>query len=189
MIYSTGYCHDITDADRAHVSTFAPSEQEHLRNKTLGLWWDQSFMGILIAKRLCSYLLGQKEQDVTLVYNSVGKPCVPGVHISISHCDDMVVSAVSKSPIGVDVERIRDDFPDLSRFCTPREQIYLSEAEDSLSFSERCCRIWTFKESYFKSLGSGIPDLRAICMFDYLHLIRQFTIGQYLFSFFIHPEP
>lgn len=186
-MYAIGYCHKLSDDDRTQVVSFSSSEQEHLRNKPPGLSWDQSFLGILIAKQLCAHFLDLEEEDITITYNTLGRPCIFGANISISHSDDLVVCAVSKSPIGVDVERIRDDFPDLFQFCTPQEQRYLLESRDHYSYTERCCQIWTFKESYFKSLGSAIPDFRAVCMFDFPHLLQQFTIGSYYLSIFIHP--
>ena len=186
MVYSLGYCHEISDADRASVSSFTFIEQEHLKLKPAGLLWDQCFLGILLTKRLCAGFLGLEEQDISIMYNSAGRPFVSGAYISISHCDDLVIGAVCKNPIGVDVERIRDNFPDMSLHYTTQEKHYLSEARDSQSFLERSCQLWTFKEAFFKSFGSGVSNLQAACYFDYQHLTKHIKIGQYYLTFFVH---
>ena len=79
-------------------------------------------------------------------------PTHPGVCISLSHCVDECVLAVSDSPVGVDVETAR---PQLSRiaakFLTSREMARGPHDVDAL------LRYWTAKEAVFKC--AGMPSL------------------------------
>ena len=54
--------------------------------------------------------VGLRERDVTVVYDDHGKPVLqdhPHLHFSLSHSGEWAVCALSDTPVGVDVERIR----------------------------------------------------------------------------------
>ncbi len=71
---------------------------------------------------------------------------------SLSHKDDLVAVAVSRSPVGIDIEKIdaeRFDEKLQARILTPAERSALSR----LAASERSLRaniLWTEKEALFK---------------------------------------
>ena len=85
--------------------------------------------------------------------------------VSIAHCDDWVVCAVSSKPIGIDIEKIRPTKPGmLQKVCTPEELEYAQQEES------RFFEIWTAKEAYFKMKGTGITNFQDI---NTLSLHRQ----------------
>lgn len=63
---------------------------------------------------------------------------------------------VSKSPIGVDVEKVIENImPIAHRFYTKKEYEYIKNGlvmEQNAKF----CKIWTLKESYVKCIGKGL---------------------------------
>ena len=85
-----------------------------------------------------------------------GKPYFPGgsVHFSLSHCRGMVCCAVSRSPVGADVEGPRPVPRHLvDRVCTQEERAWLfSQPDQDAAFLS----LWTLKESVMKLSGQGI---------------------------------
>lgn len=83
-----------------------------------------------------------------------GKWSTPYCEFSLSHSDYIVASAIASSPIGIDIQRIREPrHPEFaSRVLTPKEyERYLSlEDEEQLHY---LFRMWTAKEAIFKMRG------------------------------------
>lgn len=99
-----------------------------------------------------------------------GQPVLPGneAFVSISHCDDWVVCAVSKTPVGIDIEKIRPVRPGMAeKICTAEELHYLHSGDET----ERFFEVWTAKEAYFKRKGTGITNFQAV---NTLTLDKQF---------------
>lgn len=95
----------------------------------------------------------------SLAQTEQGKPYLqghPDFHFSISHSGSWVVLAYGTTPVGIDIQEIREEkaHPATARrFFTPEEQAYLSQQENyAISFT----KIWTGKESYLKYLGTGL---------------------------------
>lgn len=81
----------------------------------------------------------------------------PQLHLSISHCKNVVAVAIDdRNPIGIDVESRRKISPALlSRVCSAEEQQLIALSPDpDLEF----IRLWTRKEAYVKQQGTGIKD-------------------------------
>lgn len=119
-----------------------------------------------------------------------GKPHIsgkPDFHFNLSHSGRWVVIAWGDSPVGVDVEKIRED-TDIrmiaSRFFTPEEQQYLRQTPEESR--RRFFEIWTRKESCVKYWGTGLK--RALNSFSVLQpekALRFYTEtlpGGYLLS-------
>lgn len=88
-----------------------------------------------------------------------GKPCLPAfpeVYFNISHSWEMAVCALGNSPVGADVERIRQiNVKLIRRILTDREKAFLETCppkQQNLEFF----RIWSLKESLGKALGVGL---------------------------------
>lgn len=92
---------------------------------------------------------------VELAHSADGRPYLPSrpeVYISVSHCADECVLAVSDSPVGVDVETARQQLPRIAaKFLTPAE---MARGPHEL---EALLKYWTAKEAVFKC--AGIPSL------------------------------
>lgn len=92
-----------------------------------------------------------------VLYAEGGKPYLEGraVEISISHSGDLWGCALSKEPVGLDIQLIREKGirSVAKRFFHPDEYRYLQETGFSEFFA-----LWTAKESYVKFTGEGITD-------------------------------
>ena len=89
-----------------------------------------------------------------LEHDSRGKPYVPGgPEISISHSDGVVVVALAKEPVGVDIQRHRPIRENLPRrvLSQPEYDWYAARGCQERDFFA----LWALKESYYKYLGHG----------------------------------
>ena len=90
--------------------------------------------------------------------NENGKPFftdIP-VYYNLSHSADRVMCAVSRSPVGCDVEKIRKVSDSIAaRFYHPEEAALLDGIEDISERERLFFRIWTLKESFVKCIGDG----------------------------------
>lgn len=89
--------------------------------------------------------------DAEIAHMDDGRPYVaacPEMYVSVSHCADECVLAVSNSPVGVDVETVRQQLLRIaSKFLTPSEAVRGNVDMDSL------LKYWTAKEAVFKCAG------------------------------------
>ena len=85
-----------------------------------------------LAAELLVYDLLKKHTNIVsaqLHCKENGQPYLSGcqLHVSISHCGQTVACAISETPVGIDVERIRPIDLNICRFvCVPEETQYLS---------------------------------------------------------------
>jgi 4'-phosphopantetheinyl transferase len=115
-------------------------------------------------RALLAHYLGISPRSVPVIYADGGKPHLPGecgLHFNVSHTEGLAVFAISRSRVGVDVERERE-VPDadglVSRFFATRECLEFH----SLPTEKRSAaflRAWTRKEAVLKAMGRGVQSL------------------------------
>ena len=147
----------------------------------------------VLAYRLLKQALREEygiEENPLFEYNEHGKPSLighPGIFFNLSHCKEAVVCVISDSPVGVDVESIREYKESLVRYTMNDSEI--QEIESSENPASTFIRLWTMKEATIKLLGTGISDgmKDVLCRSDfhydtYINRERGFiyTICQYL---------
>lgn len=127
----------------------------------------------LSAHILLKKLMAENNINAQLSYEENGRPFFENSEyfLSLSHSGEVAFSAVSKSPLGIDVEKIRPISKSLiDRVCVEEEKAYVLKdfvVEDEKKICEidvlkRFFEIWTAKEAYFKIKGSGITDLKSV---------------------------
>ncbi len=117
-----------------------------------------------ILRLILSNYLGIHPRQITLFYNSKGKPSlIPEInrinlHFNLSHKYDYTVYALTLSTVGVDLEKIGEKKGVLAiakRFFTSHEWEYLGKLKPQDAIVE-FFRLWTAKEAYLKAIGEGI---------------------------------
>ena len=97
-----------------------------------------------------------KKEDLKYKYGVQGKPYLEKspLNFSISHCNDIVVCAVNKMEIGIDIEdiKIANKYA-IKKSLTEVEKgnMELSNIKDEYFF-----RIWSLKEAFIKCIGEGL---------------------------------
>jgi len=116
--------------------------------------------------------------EVTFRYGAQGKPELARglLHFSMSRSHDLAVVAIGRSdPIGVDIERVRDEVDaEVIRCFAPRAWHVLRGLPRA---SQRAAffRAWTRMEAYAKARGEGLEaSLDALERFLDLHNVLQF---------------
>ena len=126
--------------------------------------------GSKIIKGYLLEYLGWNKEDFILIKNKNGKPYFKYhnsafiIDFNVSHDERKVVLFYNfNKDVGIDIMSIKDrktDFFDniINKF-TPDEQLLLKTSKDFLT---DFYRLWTFKEAYFKYLGTGLENLNMI---------------------------
>ncbi len=112
--------------------------------------------------------LGIEPENLVIETNEHGKPMVaghPDFFFNISHSGDRVLIGFGNSPVGVDVELVKEKEMDkkiAQRCFTEWEQEFIKAVEEN-SFDDihkleewKFFIIWTMKEAYLKYIGTGI---------------------------------
>ena len=95
--------------------------------------------------------------DVVIEIADNGKPYTDNACFSISHTENLVVCAISDTPIGIDIERSKPYDDRLCRRITnENEYKYIS------GNAEKLWEIWTLKEAIIKRDGKGISAIKSI---------------------------
>ena len=147
----------------------------------------RSLTGELLVQRLLKEHYGV--ENATLHRAENGQPYLLDCDlcVSITHCEDKIACAVSREPVGVDLEKIHPINLKLCRHvCVSEEKAYVfgdypenqvGDCQDR-KVLERFFEIWTAKEAYFKKCGTGITDLKSV---NILTLPRQIhRLGDYI---------
>ena len=103
-------------------------------------------------------------QPPVFEYGEHGKPAIighPDIHFNLSHCREAAICALSTSPVGVDIESIREYKESLARYTMSDAELQqIAEAErPAVAFT----RLWTMKEAVLKQSGEGLrTDMKTV---------------------------
>lgn len=114
-------------------------------------------------------MLGCEPASLAIEHQALGKPYLAdpnGLSFSISHSSGRALLAVSRAPVGVDIERereVRHEADLVGRWFSPAEAKLYRQASDSRRKRELFFRLWTGKEAIIKLFGGSIGEaLRKI---------------------------
>ncbi len=120
--------------------------------------------GIAFKRGLKTY--GLDENEVELIYGEYGKPYLKdhsSIFFSLSHSGKKAIAVFDEKEIGCDIEKIRPFSKDVVERCfNEEEREYLEKRGNS---DKEFTRIWVYKESFLKAIGSGISkDLSSFAI-------------------------
>jgi len=135
-----------------NISVYIWKINETIEN-LIEMYPDINFKEFRLEKRtlenLCTrILLKNHSKELKISYSKNGAPKLNNnENISISHCNNLVSVAISKNPIGLDIEEIsKKSFKVQSKF--------VNDNQTNLT-NEKSTLIWCIKESVFKYHGIG----------------------------------
>ncbi|WP_185731403.1 4'-phosphopantetheinyl transferase family protein [Larkinella rosea] len=113
-----------------------------------------------LLRSLLGHYTGQKPGAIQFVQTSHKKPSVRGSNwqYNVSHSGDWALIALSKTAVGVDIEKIDRDFryqDILPESFSPQEQAFIEKSPDPRT---RFYQLWTRKEALVKATGQGIDE-------------------------------
>ncbi len=113
-----------------------------------------------LALDMCLRTVGLREQTEPIERDAHGKPSLsahPEWNFSVSHSGLWSVCALAKTPVGVDVEKIRPMRAlDIAKRYFTEEETTLLSALDEFERTVAFFRFWTAKESVLKARGTGL---------------------------------
>lgn len=177
----------LTSSINLHKSDL-PIEEQVKANAFKRLEDRNRYLGTrLILRVLISMYCRVSVDKISFDYGQYGKPTaiIPGqsysLHFNISHSQDLLTLAFSRSPVGVDVEFVKPDFDIDSIANTVMSKNELEEFY-SISIEKRVhafYQLWTRKEALVKLLGIGMSqNLKSLeAGFSDDQSIRLSTLG------------
>ena len=142
------------------------SKQEYQRaNRLVRGEKQRSFLfSRLFLRRLLGQMLSVAPSTLEFGLGEHGKPFLSGrhhsagLHFNLSHSGNQVLAGFGDTPLGVDIERVRDNL-DYQRFARRFFSRVEQEELQSCSTSDQCRAFfdgWTRKEAFLKAKGCGL---------------------------------
>lgn len=123
--------------------------------------------GSIFGQLLLEYALNKEYSlslsELEIAHTPLGKPYFtqrPDIKFSISHSKSCAACILSEHNCGIDIENLRR-FPEkvLKRVCSKTELDFINYSDDK---NTAAFLLWTLKESYAKTTGEGIRDMKNI---------------------------
>lgn len=116
----------------------------------------------LTGYKLLKKALAQNNSDINNIsFTEDGKPIMPDCFISVSHSGELAVCAVSKTPVGIDAEKLREiPKKDKYRFFSDRENKYVNSGREA---DKNFIVLWTMKEAYKKATDCKWSQMIKVC--------------------------
>ena len=150
------------------LEQISPQRREQALNFKFELGQRTCVLAYLLLKRALKEEFGISENPL-FEYGEHGKPFIvghPEIHFNISHCKKAVACAVSRKPIGIDVETIHREEKSLIEYTMNAEETaqIMSSEQPGVAFT----LFWTLKEARLKVTGEGITcDLKKVLTDDH----------------------
>jgi 4'-phosphopantetheinyl transferase len=116
-------------------------------------------------RQILAERLGTPAKEVIVAHVSSGAPLILSpeteLRLSVSGRGDFCAIAIARTPVGVDIEPLRERFEPPWNILHPDERSSLLGLEESQRHAA-FLRIWTAKEAYLKALGKGLAEDPAL---------------------------
>jgi len=142
----------LAEAERQRAARFVREEKR------------QSFLASrLMLRRILARVLDAEPSNLNFANGEHGKPYLSGrysgrLHFNLSHSANRILVGVSDAPLGVDIERMRDNLDYLRfarRFFSETEQAELAGCDEE-HMPHAFFNGWTRKEAFLKAKGCGL---------------------------------
>ncbi|MDR1254161.1 MAG: 4'-phosphopantetheinyl transferase superfamily protein [Oscillospiraceae bacterium] len=160
------------------------TERDSINLKRNSLQVSSKIAAIILKKCIFCRELKIPYEDLVFSKSVYGKPFLKNqnFHYNISHTIGAAVLAVSNTPIGIDIEKVRDVNLKIAKrfFHDIEEEKIFAHPENQL---RRFLYVWTRKEAYLKYQGIGLH--RALSSFNIYNLETPVTTiehGEFIFS-------
>lgn len=164
MSYPTVYLYDFSREDRSIESLselLGKERYEYCANMKSKKAESCSAYAFLLLRYALRREFGMTEIPV-FCYNEYEKPFLkkyPDIFFNMSHVGTTVICAVSRRPIGADIQDERKiGLRTAGKFLTESELESVSAITDENKLSDELCRLWCIKESYGKYTGKGFGE-------------------------------
>lgn len=147
---------NIKDYSNLEIKNFYNKIPTYKKNKIKKLLRFNIKKSSIIAEIILEQLLLNEniKYDNVTFYTINNKPFIKNYNLfySISHSYDYIITAISKTLIGIDIQKIRKTSLNvINQFATDNEKKYILSSKKNIE--KRLYQIYTLKESYIKMNG------------------------------------
>jgi 4'-phosphopantetheinyl transferase len=180
------------DAERQAWAWLTPDERELAARIVHGPSRCSAALARALLRLMCGEVTGNDPRRIGFSRGRHGKPrLVPsGVpaapEFSVAHCDGAVAIVLAARPVGIDVERVREDLDVqgiAARLYSPCERAEVSDSETVAAARKRFFRTWARKEALIKAAGLRLDDAASfdsragvVSLADETGLIRRYAV-------------
>lgn len=153
----------LSSEEQQRVKSFSQASLAHVYVAAHGL-----------KRRVLAQLVGCLPNELQFEAAARGKPFIRGPaiatdwHFNLTHTRRMVAVAVSRQPVGIDVEDLSRRVPDLDiakRYFSQREYEHIAASAASEQ-ARLFLQYWTLKEAFLKAEGWGLSQRLDAVEFD-----------------------
>ena len=142
------------------LSLLSPDEIHRAERLRLPLHKQRFITARGLLRKTLSLYLQIPAESITFTYGAHGKPSLlkTALQFNVSHSDDMVVYGITlENSIGIDIEKVTDDFKMAvaERFFNEQEFLQLMALPEEQR-TRAFYRMWSHKEAIIKVLGLGL---------------------------------
>lgn len=158
----------------ALLRTLETDERERASRFHFQIHREQFIVGRGVLREILSRYLGVGPERLLFIYNPYNKPSLAEgfgeLRFNVSHSNEVALYALTLGrEVGLDVEFIREDFPDMEQVAEhvfSQQEIATLKALPQELRNRAFFNCWTRKEAYIKALGEGLS-----------HPLHQFTVS------------
>lgn len=171
MKYRIININDISESDyKYYCSLMSSDKKARIEKYKSNVDKKRSIAGEMLARKMLAEMCSINPEDIVFKRHENGKPYADNAkaEFNISHSGNYVICAVNDSPVGADIEQIRDlsVYPD--KVFTDKERDYIFYTNDDKNeTNKRFFKIWTFKEAIIKLHGDALSNINDYDCFDY----------------------
>ncbi len=144
------------------------SQEERIQRDRFRFHEDQRDYAVahsLLRQSLSTYGSGLHPSGWHFEKDTFGKPHIVGsdsepsaMEFSLSHTRGLVACAISSARVGIDVERVRQnfDYEDIAQSNFSHQEIKALEQLPPHARNARVLELWTLKEAFLKAIGRGL---------------------------------
>jgi 4'-phosphopantetheinyl transferase len=160
QIYGIKLEYDVNPFQMRNLMAALPIEKQNRMNRFIHTADAvRTLTADILSRLLICNKLNIKNSDIQLMTNKYGKPLLQGnhgLHFNNSHSGQWVLSALSDSSIGIDVEIISEIDIDIADHCFSEQECLDLYAQKDVTRTDYFFNLWTLKESYIKAAGLGL---------------------------------
>jgi len=149
---------DLDDATRGEALAMLSPLEVARYDATPSAGRDRFLAGRLLLRRLVAEVTGEAAASITVVAmcpdcgGPHGRPKVPGLHVSLSHGDGVVVAAASRTLVGIDIEPAEQSAERLAAIA----EVAGAEVAGAEGAGGGDVTRWTRVEAILKADGRGL---------------------------------
>ena len=156
------------------LSMLSPEERQRMRKFTQASLAHVYLAAHGLKRSVLGQLTGCLPNELRFEAADRGKPLIRGPamatdwHFNLSHTHALVAVAASRQPVGIDVEDLSRQVPDLDiakRYFSQREYQHIAATEPGEQ-ARLFLQYWTLKEAFLKAEGWGLSQRLDAVQFD-----------------------